>query len=79
MKPDKQHRDNIVTIYPSQKYPINQRERTEPHGSKTHNKVSDISYTEGSNYKQKSKMTNSRMNDLTKTKKMLKIQKKGRY
>ena len=77
--PDKVHRKNLVTSYPLQKYPIHKREITEPHGSKTHYKGSDNSYTERSRYEEKLKITNLWTNYLKKTKKTRKIQKIGRH
>ena len=38
VKPDKGHRKNLITSSPLQEDPIHQRERTEPHGSKTYYK-----------------------------------------
>ena len=46
--PDEGHRKNLVTRYRLRKYPIHQRERTEPNGSKPNYKGSDNSYTERS-------------------------------
>ena len=35
-----------MTSYPLQKYPIHPRDRTQPHGSKPHYKVSDSYHTD---------------------------------
>ena len=45
---DKGHRKNLVSSSPLKKYPIHQRETSEPHVSKPLNTVSDNSFTESS-------------------------------
>ena len=52
MTPYKIHRKNSITSSPLQKYPINQRENSEYHGSKPHYTGSDNSYTDRSHDKE---------------------------